>query len=196
MFVDGRGHLPGHLVVVSGPSGSGKSTVLKRTLGHSGFGLRYSVSATTRPPRPGEVEGADYFFLSRDEFETDVARGEFLEWAEYNGNLYGTPTRPVFDALASGTSVVLEIEVKGAVQIRHRAPGAYFVFIRTATFAELESRLLNRGTESDQAVFRRLQRGREELAEAHWYDVQLVNDDLDRCVGELAAVLTSLGCGG
>ncbi len=195
MWVAGRGDLPGHLVVVSGPSGSGKSTVLRRLISESGLRLELSVSATTRTRRIGENDGIDYHFLSREGFIEARDHNDFLEWAEYNGQLYGTPAQPVYDALAAGRSVLLEIEVQGAHQVREAAPSALFVFIRTPTFSDLERRLRRRGTEDEVQVLRRLRKARLELAEAHWYDVQIVNDDLDRCVAELAAVLRSQGCG-
>ena len=196
MWVEGRGQVPGQLVIVSGPSGCGKSTVIRRALERPDLKVRLSVSATTRAIRPGERHGVDYFFLDRGGFETSVERGDFLEWAAYVGHLYGTPAGPVYEALADGQSVLLEIEVQGALKVRQKAPSALFVFIRTPTFRALEERLLARGTETDDAIFRRLRKGREELAESHWYDIQLVNDDLDRCVEDFVKVLKSNGCGG
>jgi len=196
MWVEGRGHVPGQLVIVSGPSGCGKSTVIRRALERTDLKVRLSVSATTRAIRPGERHGVDYFFHEREVFQASVQRSEFLEWAVYNDNFYGTPAGPVYDALAEGQSVLLEIEVQGALQVRERAPSALFLFIRTPTFRVLEERLLARGTETDDAVFRRLRKGREELAEAHWYDLELVNDDLNRCVEDFVKVLKSNGCGG
>jgi guanylate kinase len=196
MWVENWGRLPGQLVVVSGPSGCGKSTVIRSALAHPGLNVQMSVSATTRPRRPGETHGVDYHFLDVGQFESLRGRGELLEWAEYNGNYYGTPAVPVFNALSSGKSVLLEIEVQGALQIRRHAPGALFVFIRTPSFRVLEERLRGRATESDAVIFRRLRKAREELAEAHWYDVQLVNDDFERCVDEFVKVLQDYGCGG
>ncbi|MFO0951341.1 MAG: guanylate kinase [Isosphaeraceae bacterium] len=196
MWVEGRGHLPGQLVVVSGPSGSGKSSVLRQALLHPGVNARLSVSATTREPRPGECDGVDYYFLTQNDFREAIGRGEFLEWAEYGPNLYGTPARPVYDALAEGMTVVLEIEVLGALQIRQHAPGALFVFIRTPTFRILEERLRGRGTETEASVLRRLRKARQELAEAHWYDVQIINDEFHRCVAEFVTTLSNVGPGG
>ena len=199
MWVAGRGELNGRLVVVSGPSGCGKTTVIDRALGYPGMhDFELSISATTRPARPGERDGVDYRFLSEAEFGEAARRNEFLETAEYNGFHYATPARPVFDALAAARSVVLEIEVKGALQIRRTAPSALFVFIRTPTFRMLEQRLRQRGTETESTLHRRLCTAREELAEAHWYDVQLINDDLERCVEEFVSALrtSGSGCGG
>src|SRR3954454_16462050 len=195
MWLQGWGQLPGQLVVVSGPSGCGKSTVIRRALEHPGTNVQLSVSATTRPPRPGERDGVNYHFLRREQFELARERDEFLEWAEYNNQYYGTPARPVYDALASGRSVLLEIEVQGALRIRDTAPSAFFLFIRTTTFRELETRLRLRGTEDESSILRRLRKARAELAEAHWYDMQLINDDLDRCVEEFLAALRSNGRG-
>jgi guanylate kinase len=195
MWLAGRGDLPGQLVVVSGPSGCGKSTLIRRALERPELkDVRLSVSATTRPPRPGEREGVDYYFLSAEQFRANL--GDFLEWAEYNTNHYGTPREPVFEALASGRSVLLEIEVLGARQVREIAPAALFVFVRTPSFRVLEQRLRRRGTEEDAAIHRRLLKAREELDQAYWYDVQLINDDLDRCVEDLVTALRSNGCGG
>jgi guanylate kinase len=194
MWVAGWGQLKGQLVVVSGPSGSGKSTVLRRVLERAGLDLRLSVSATTRPRRPGERDGVDYHFLTPEEFLADRERGDFLEWAEYNGHSYGTRARPVYEALAAGRTVLLEIEVKGALQIRSSAPSSLFVFIRPPSFRALEERLRRRGTEDEGSTLRRLRKAREELAEAHWYDIPIVNDDLDRCVEELVDALRMNGC--
>jgi guanylate kinase len=196
MWVEGWGHLKGQLVVVSGPSGCGKTTVIHRALERPELKeVRLSISATTRPPRPGERNGVNYHFLSQDGFRESIERNEFLEHAEYNNQLYGTPAKPVFEALASGRSVLLEIEVKGALQIRSSAPSAVFIFVRTPSFRVLEQRLMTRGTEPESTIQRRLRKAREELAEAHWYDVQLINDDLDRCVEELVFTLVTNGCG-
>src|SRR5947199_6228456 len=122
MWVEGWGDLPGQLVVVTGPSGCGKSSVIRRVLGSEGLNVELSVSATTRNPRPGERDGADYYFLDVEGFEEKRDQGYFLECAEYNGNFYGTPSRPVYEALARGRSVILEIEVRGALQVRSHAP--------------------------------------------------------------------------
>ena len=196
MWVEGRGDLPGHLVVVSGPSGSGKSTIIQRALTRTELAVQLSVSATTRERRPGERDGIDYFFTRAEEFEAACDRGEFLEWADYNRHLYGTPAKPVYEALAGGKTVLLEIEVQGALKVRESAPSALFVFIRTTDFRTLEARLRGRATDSEAAILRRLRRARHELAEAHWYDVPLVNRDLDACVEEFVSVLKSYAPGG
>jgi guanylate kinase len=198
MWVEGWGDLPGRLVVVSGPSGCGKSTIIRGALEQApgGLDLQLSVSATTRSRRPGEEHGVDYYFMDVDQFESIRGRREFLEWAEYNNQYYGTPAIPVYNALKAGKTVLLEIEVQGALQVRSHAPSSLFVFIRTPTFRDLERRLRGRGTESNEAILRRLRKAREELAEAHWYDVQLTNDDFDRCLAEFVQVLNDNGWGG
>jgi guanylate kinase len=195
MWVAGRGELKGQLVVVSGPSGCGKSTLIRRALAHPALKtLELSVSATTRPRRPGEQDGVHYHFLSPEEFNR--RRGDFLEWANYNEHGYGTPEKPVFDALTAGRSVLLEIEVTGALQVRKRVPTAFFVFIKAPSFRILAERLVQRGTETEAAIHRRLVTAREELDLAHCYDLQLINDDLDHSVEEFVAALRSNGCGG
>jgi guanylate kinase len=196
MWFEKWGQLPGRLVVVSGPSGSGKSSVIREAMKHSDLNIDVSVSGTTRARRPEEREGVDYYFYKRDEFVDYRDRGHFLEWAEYNENLYGTPATPVFEALRSGKSLILEIEVQGALQIRYNAPSALFIFIRTPKFRDLEERLRRRGTETEPAILLRLRKAREELAEAHWYDYQIINDNFDTCVAEFITVLRENGCGG
>ena len=191
MWVEGRGNLPGQLVVVSGPSGSGKSSIIREVLNRGELNLQLSVSATSRNPRPGEVEGTDYYFKTKDAFRDAIEAGAFLEWAEYNDNYYGTPAAPVFERLEAQGSVLLEIEVAGALQIRERVPSAVFVFLKAPTFRDLENRLRARGTETEAQIFRRLKKARLELAEAHWYDATLVNDDFKATVDALANHLKS-----
>lgn len=189
MWVEGWGRLPGKLVVLSGPSGSGKSTLLRLALEKLDAPVRLSLSATTRAPRPGEQDGIDYLFMDKTEFRDARDRGEFLEYAEYNGQFYGTPSRPVFEAMARGECVVLEIEVKGALQVREKAPSALFVFVDVPCFSVLEDRLRARGTEDESAIHRRLVRARWERDHAHCYDEILINDDLDQAVDALAGIL-------
>ncbi|HSK53649.1 MAG TPA: guanylate kinase [Jiangellales bacterium] len=181
---------PGRLVVLSGPSGVGKSTVLRR-LRSDHPEVWVSVSATTRFPRPGEEDGVHYHFLDRAEFVRRVEDGEFLEWAEFAGNLYGTPRAPVERRLAAGRSVLLEIDLQGARQVRASAPHALLVFLRPPSWEELVHRLTNRGTEDAAVVDRRLATAREEMVAEGEFDVTLVNDDVEDVCRELVALVGS-----
>ncbi len=174
----------GAIIVISGPSGSGKTTMVQRILAADPT-LGYSVSATTRKPRPGEVDGRDYFFLSRDEFERRIAAGGFAEHAEVCGNLYGTPSDALAGAVKEGRVMVLDIDVQGARQIRKKFPGATFVFIKPPSFEVLAERLRGRRTETEAQFKERLKQAHEELAAAGEYDVAIVNDRLDDAIHEL-----------
>lgn len=163
----------GKLIVVSGPSGSGKGTILSEVLKSPDY--VYSVSATTRPPRKGEIDGKHYFFLARDEFEQRIAGGGFVEYAEYNGNYYGTPTEFVEHNLNEGKNVILEIEVQGAMQIKKTVPDALFVFMTPESREELEDRLRARGTEEEEVIQRRLSIADREIPSALLYDYVIFN---------------------
>ena len=184
------------LMVVSGASGSGKSTVVKHLAAHPAISPLVSVSVTTREPRPGEVHGREYFFLSRGEFEGLKAANELLEYAEVHGNAYGTPAGPVMKQINEGGLAVLEIDVQGAWQVKQRMPNSVFVFIHAPDMATLETRLRGRGTDSEAVIQKRLENARREIEQSHWYDYQVVNDQLDRTVGELVAYWTGLISGG
>jgi guanylate kinase len=175
------------LLVLSGPSGVGKTTVERALRAHLPE-LWVSVSATTRPPRPGEVNGVDYVFVSDAEFDEMVARGEFLEWAEYAGNRYGTPREPVQRRRAAGIPVLLQIDLQGARQVRQTSPDALFVFLAPPSWDELVRRLVGRGTEPPEVIERRLAAAREELAAEKEFDVTLVNTDVETVCRELVAL--------
>jgi guanylate kinase len=177
-------------VVVAGPSGVGKGTVVAQAL-QDDPEIWLSVSATTRAPRPGEIDGVEYFFLDRDEFMAKVADDGMLEWAEFAGNLYGTPRAPVEERLAAGIPVLLEIELEGARQVRQNAREALLVFLAPPSTAELERRLRGRGTEDDATIARRLQIAATELAAQDEFDVVLVNDDVQAAAGRLVSLVRS-----
>jgi guanylate kinase len=178
----------GLLVVISGPSGVGKDTIIERLLALDPV-LTYSVSATTRAPRPGEVDGVHYTFVSREQFEDLVAKGHFLEHASYNGNLYGTPAGPVEQARAAGHDILLKIEVQGAQQVRTQVSDGIFIFIAPPSNDELARRQELRGGESDKDMTERLRIAEKEMAYARDYDCVVVNDDLDHAVAEVLAII-------
>ncbi len=178
----------GKLIVLTGPSGVGKGTLMRSLLARHPE-LYYSVSATTRSPRPGEIDGKDYYFISRSKFEQLVAAGEFLEWAEFAGNYYGTPREPVINQICSGKLVLLEIELEGARQIRRSFPEALSIFILPPSFSELEKRIRTRGQDSEEAIARRLRRAQEEINAADEFDIQIVNDDFETTLKSIEATL-------
>jgi guanylate kinase len=195
--MDDWGDLPARLFVVSGPSGAGKSTVARRLVQYPGVKARLSISATTRAPRPGERDGVDYYFMTRPAFEAARDRGEFLEWAEVHGNLYGTPAAPLRALMAEGTSPILVIDVQGGLQVRDRVPGAVLVFVNTPGLEELEARLRARGTDGEATIRTRLANARAEVEQGRLhYPIQIVNDDLDQAVAALADVVSRHGRGG
>ncbi|MFM2214694.1 MAG: hypothetical protein RJA88_63 [Actinomycetota bacterium] len=177
------GLTPGKLVVLSGPGGVGKSTVAKVLKDSSPFFV--SVSATTRAPRFNEVNGIDYHFYSNEEFDAAIASNEFLEWAEFAGNRYGTPRKAVEDSLRVGKSVLLEIEIAGAKQVKAKVPEAILVFLEPPTWEELVSRLEGRGTDSPERRAARLALAQEEMAAASFFDKVLINDQVDGVVASL-----------
>jgi len=180
----------GRLVVISGPSGVGKDTVL-RALFELESRLRYSVSYTTRAPRPGEVDGVSYSFVDEPTFMRMVERGEFLEWARVHGNLYGTSLQRVRDCLDRGEDVVLKIDVQGAAQLRGLVPEAVFIFLLPPSEEELQERLRSRDTEDDHALATRAADAVRELAEAERYDHQVVNDEVERAAREILAIVAA-----
>jgi guanylate kinase len=179
----------GRLIVVAGPSGVGKGTVVRRLLDGDPPALVYSVSATTRAPRNGEIEGTHYRFVTEREFDRLIREGELLEWAEVVGHRSGTPRRFVEERLAEGRDVVLELDVKGAKQVRELMPEALLIFLLPPSFEELERRLRSRGSETEDRLRERLETARWELQQEPWFDARVVNDDLARAVSEVAAII-------
>lgn len=183
----------GLLIIVTGPSAVGKGAICRALLDRSP-GVRFSVSMTTRPPRPGERDGVEYFFVSREEFERRVKAGELLEWAQVYGNFYGTPRAPVEAALASGQDVILDIDIVGANTVRRHYPDALSVFVIPPSMKELEVRMRRRASETEEAVRRRLAEAPRWIAHGLEYDYVLVNDRLDKVVSQLAAIITAEKC--
>ncbi len=183
----------GTLVVVSGFSGAGKGTVLAQVLARRPD-LYFSVSFTTRPPRQGEQDGVNYHFVTREEFQTRIGRGEFLEYAEYVGNYYGTSMTVIREKLERGIDVILEIEIQGAAKVREKMPEAVSLFLVPPSFEELSRRLHSRGTDSEETIRQRLETARREVREIVNYDYIVVNDTVDRAVEEILAILTAEGC--
>ena len=176
------------LLVVSGPSGVGKDTVVSR-LRELHPEIEFSVSATTRAPREGEKDGREYYFLQTEQFEGKIERGEMLEYTNYCGKYYGTPRSEVDKRLDAGTSVVLVIEVEGGANIKRLYPESTLIFLMPPSIEELRARLQGRGTESDEAIERRLQRAQEEMTHAPEYDFTVVNHKVDACVEEIYRIL-------
>nr|WP_297274453.1 guanylate kinase [uncultured Agathobaculum sp.] len=178
----------GTLYVFTGPSGAGKGTLLSRLRAQDDR-LFYSISATTRAPRPGETDGVQYYFLSKADFEEKIAQNAFLEHARYVDNYYGTLEAPVNEKLEQGFDVILEIEVQGAMQVHEKRPDAVMVFIAPPSFEELAARLRGRGTEDEEKVLKRLETAKEELKHQNAFDYVVVNDEIDRAVEELKGIL-------
>ncbi len=183
----------GKLIVISGPSGAGKSTVVFKAI-EGKDNVCFSTSVTTRKPRPGEVDGKEYFFVDLDRFREMVENDELLEHAEYVANSYGTPRSYVEQKLSDGMDVILDIEVQGARQVNEKMPDAVKVFIIPPSMDELKRRLESRGTDTARAIEARLIRARQEYKEADFYDYIIVNDDADKAAGELSAIMTAERC--
>lgn len=183
----------GILYVISAPSGAGKTTLCKEIVDMFP-GLRHSVSYTTRPMRPGEVEGRDYFFVTRQVFEAMVAAGEFAEWAEVHGNCYGTALATLEAARAAGDDLLLDIDCQGAAQLKRGYSQGVYIFILPPSLPELERRLRHRNTDGDEVIVRRLANARGEIEAAAWYDYLIVNDDFAVAREQFRAVMIAEGC--
>lgn len=183
----------GLLIVLSGPSGVGKGTVCSM-LRKMSPGLVYSVSATTRPARPGEVEGVNYFFKTKEQFKAMIERDELLEWAEYVGNYYGTPRSFVEETLNAGRDIILEIEVQGALKVKQKFPEGVFIFLMPPSLGELKNRIENRGTETNDSIRDRMSVAVEELRLMEHYDYAVVNDRVELACSRIQAIITAEHC--
>ena len=181
----------GLLIVLSGPSGVGKGTVRAAVFANNQFQYVYSVSATTRAQRPGEVDGKDYYFVSREEFETMIQNEDLLEYAEYVGNYYGTPIQKIEENLAAGHDVFLEIEVQGAMKVKERMPEGIFIFLAPPNLEELESRISGRGTDAAHVIQERMATAKEEIELMQHYDYVVVNDQVQHAVDKINAIIQS-----
>lgn len=179
----------GKLLLITGPSGVGKRTLLSKILNDKDINLTVSVSLTTRDKRPGEQDGVDYIFVSKEEFRRRIENGEMLEYAEFFNNYYGTSKEWVESRLKQGINVLLEIETKGFHQIQRQFPNLVSIFILPVSIKELEKRLRNRGTEGDEAIAMRLEKAEKEIQEAHLFTYRVVNDDLDKATEELREII-------
>lgn len=178
----------GFLLVVSGPSGVGKGTVTQELL-KSNDNLVFSISSTTRKPREMEINGQDYFFLDRDEFERQAKEGKFLEYAKVHENMYGTPKDFVLEGIEKGKIIVLEIDVQGALQVKENYPNGVFVFLLPPSLEELETRLTHRGTESEEQIAIRLANARDELSKFNEYQYAVINDRVENAVRDINAII-------
>ncbi|HEO8420673.1 guanylate kinase [Niallia sp. FSL W8-0635] len=184
----------GLLIVLSGPSGVGKGTVRKEIFSQKNTSFEYSISMTTRAPRMGEVDGVDYFFKSREEFEGLIEQGKLLEYAEFVGNYYGTPVDYVRETTLKGKDVFLEIEVEGAKQVREKFPDGLFIFLSPPSLSELKNRIVTRGTESEEIINNRMNVAREEIEMMHLYDYVVENDTVENACEKIKAIIVAEHC--
>jgi len=185
--------MSGKLIVISGPSGVGKSTVMKRLM-EENKNLQFSVSATTRPIRPGEIDGESYYFVTKEQFEQMIQEEALLEYATYVGNYYGTPEKQLNEALSAGKDILLDIEVQGAMNVRKRRKDAILIFLLAPSFEELTKRLQGRGDTPPDKIAARLEQARWEYSQAPNYDYFVVNDSVEKAVDELRAIITAEKC--
>ncbi len=183
----------GLLIVVSGPSGAGKGTVCQKLI-ENNSNIWLSISCTSREPRKGDIEGKTYYFLSREEFEAKIENNELLEYAQYNGNYYGTPKDKISELLDQGIDVLLEIEVQGAKKIKEMVKDALFIFILPPTMDELKRRLTSRGTEDKEKILKRFKTAYQEINELSKYNYVIVNDEVDEAVHKIESIITSEKC--
>ena len=177
----------GLLFIISGPAGSGKGTIVSRVRELAQFD--FSVSATTRSPRPGEEHGVHYYFIDKTEFEGKIEAGEMLEYAQYVGNYYGTPKKPVEDALAAGRNIVLDIEVKGALQVKEKMPEAVMIYILPPDYETLLARIRGRGTETEEVIQKRMNEARNEIRTFPKYDYVVINDTVEKAAQDVLSIL-------
>ena len=179
----------GMLIVLSGPSGVGKGTVRKEIFSQEGNNFDYSISMTTRQMRPGEVNGKDYYFVSKEEFEKEIADGGMLEYAQYVDNYYGTPLKYVNEMLDAGKDVFLEIEVKGAMQVREKVSDGLFIFLTPPDLLELRQRIINRGTDDLETIDKRMEKAKEEIEMMQNYDYAVVNDEVTKAAEKIKTII-------
>ena len=184
----------GLLIVLSGPSGVGKGTVRKELFSQDDTAFEYSISMTTRQPREGEVDGVDYFFKTKEEFEQLIEEGKLLEYAQFVGNYYGTPVDYVRETIEQGKDVFLEIEVQGARQVREKFPEALFIFLAPPSLSELKNRIVGRGTETEEVIINRLQTAKEEIEMMDLYDYVVENDTVQSACDKIKAIVVAAHC--
>lgn len=184
----------GLLIVISGPSGAGKDTIVNEVVKRKNINAWISISMTSRSPRGQEENGKEYFFVTREEFEENISKNNFLEYAEYNGNYYGTPKHKIEEYLNKGIDVILIIEIQGALQIKELIPEALFIFIMPPSMEELKKRLIARGTDSPDKIISRFKTAYQEINEVTKYNYVVVNDDLENAVDKVSAILLSEKC--